>query len=228
MPGCAASAVSRSAGWIFNPAAGDNHIPLAPAGIAGRPPHSSPPGRPWPATRPRARASCPPCQVAPESISPRTSTSPSSAIFTSRPGSGRPTVPARDVERMVQRHQRGRLGHAIALDQRKAQPVPESLQLCRQRRAARDDRPELPAQRTVHPPEHPPAPQIDSPADASNLRRERGEARQQMRPQQLQHARHGNQHRDALAPDQLGRCAKVQAARRSGPRRPAAPGTTAP
>ena len=54
--------------------------------------------------------------------------------------------PRRDVEGMIQRDQRGRLGHTIALDERQAEAVPEGFEIAGQGGAAGDDGPELPSQ----------------------------------------------------------------------------------
>ena len=49
------------------------------------------------------------------------------------------------AERMVQRNQRRRFRQAVALNHDEAQPPPELLGLGIERRAAGDERPELPA-----------------------------------------------------------------------------------
>src|SRR5262249_32847298 len=64
-----------------------------------------------------------------------------------------------DLERMDDRHERRRLGHPVALYDGKAQPPPEGLSLLIQRRAARDERPELPAEAAMNVAEDQPTPQ---------------------------------------------------------------------
>ena len=109
-----------------------------------------------------------------------------------------PDRPRRNVEGMVQRYQRGGLRHAVALDQRKSQPVPEGFQVGWQRRSARDHRPELPSQRAVYAAKDPPPPPNRKPRRRVQLRRQRGESPQQMRAQQM------------FAPDQLGHARRLK------------------
>ena len=151
------SAASRSAGWMFMPAAVTMTSPLRPrkrsspdvvlvGEVAGGEPLAL-----------RAGAWRRSCQVALASMSPRTRISPSSVIRTSRPGSGFADGAVADVEGMVEGDERGGLGHAVALDQGEAEAVPEGFELGGQRGSAGDDGPELPAQRAVYAAEAPPA-----------------------------------------------------------------------
>ena len=64
--------------------------------------------------------------------------------------------PMPNLERMIQRHQRRRLRHPIALNHRNPHRSPERLQLTRQRRSPADQRPEPPPQPAMHPPQPPP------------------------------------------------------------------------
>src|SRR5689334_21746820 len=61
------------------------------------------------------------------------------------------------VERMVQCDQRGGFRHAVALDEREAEPRPELLQIGRERGASAHERPELPPEEAMLPAEVPPA-----------------------------------------------------------------------
>ena len=67
---------------------------------------------------------------------PRIRISPSSAIATSVPGSGRPTVPKRTRARRVERRGGARLGHAVALEHEHAAGVEELEDLAADRRGA--------------------------------------------------------------------------------------------
>ena len=123
-PGCAVIAASRSAGCMFSPRRSQSRRPCAQELQLASSPRARP-GRPWPATRLRA-CIAPPCHVAPASISPRTRISPSSPMLHLASRQRFADRPRSNVERVIQRHQRGRLGHAIALDQRIPQPIPEA------------------------------------------------------------------------------------------------------
>src|SRR5687768_3196101 len=58
---------------------------------------------------------------------------------------------------MIDADQRRGFGHAIALNHCKAEPAPKALGLGIQRRAARNERPKLPAKHPVNLPKSPPA-----------------------------------------------------------------------
>ena len=62
------------------------------------------------------------------------------------------------VEGMVERDERGGLGHAVALHEDESERVPELLQRARQRAAAGDEGPELEAELAMNGTEAPPAP----------------------------------------------------------------------
>ena len=62
------------------------------------------------------------------------------------------------VEGMIERDERGGLGHAVALHEHESQRVPELLQRARQRAAAGDEGPELEAELAMNGAEAPPAP----------------------------------------------------------------------
>ncbi len=96
------------------------------------------------ASHPGSRACNPPCCHTWEAIeSPRTRISPSAPICTSRPARRFTNAAPGNLERVVQRHQRGGLGHPITLDQRKAKGGPKALQVSRQGSSTGYKRPEL-------------------------------------------------------------------------------------
>ena len=124
--------------------------------------------------------------------------------------------PLRHVKRVVQRNQRGRFGHSVALHHHQTHRVPELLDRARQRPAARDDRPELQSHRPVHIAEPPPA-QQEGNAGCCTLWTCRAllksrQCRFDVRLQQRQHAWHGSQHRDALPPYRRNQPRRNQAA----------------
>jgi hypothetical protein len=120
------------------------------------------------------------------------------------------------VKRVVQRNQRGRFGHSVALHHHQTHRVPELFNRARQRPAARDDRPELQSHRPVHIAEPPPA-QQEGNAGCCTLWTCRAllksrQCRFDVRLQQRQHAWHGSQHRDALPPYRRNQPRRNQAA----------------
>ncbi len=79
-----------------------------------------------------------------------------------------------DVKGMIERDDRGGLGHAVTLDEHESERVPELLQRARQSAAAGDECPELQAELAMHGAESPPAqPRIGGPHARACARQDR-------------------------------------------------------
>src|SRR5262245_7079630 len=121
---------------------------------------------------------------------------------------------------MADRHERRRLGHPVALHDREAQPPPEGLSLFAQRRAARHERPELPAESTMNVTEDQPSLQkmfalsrLKPPQKLLQFAPRRVIA-VDLFAQSFELARHGGDYRDALAFDRIDDFRRVERARK--------------
>ena len=99
------------------------------------------------------------------------------------------------MERMIQRHDRRRLGQPVPLNDDESQSRPEFFELRIERRRPHHEAPELPSEQPVHsaipPPAHQPVRLIR--ARAPRL----GRDLQNILPHRFQNSRHRNQHRNA-------------------------------
>ena len=155
--GCSSIAASMSSGWMLTPRRSNNHLALAAQkpqlarflplrNVSGRQPFFL-----------RAGGARRPARWRSEIMGPRTSTSPSGASLTSRPAMRLADGALGHVEGMVERDERGGLGHAVALHQHESERVPELLKRPRQRAAAGDESPEFKTELAMHGAEAPPA-----------------------------------------------------------------------
>jgi hypothetical protein len=115
------------------------------------------------------------------------------------------------LEGMVERDERGRLRHAVALNQREAERVPEILELGGQRSAAADERPEFVTEKAMNPAKSPPALPDFFAGRSLNFRRELRIGGEQVGAEQIEHARHRADDGDALAVHRVDQALRLEA-----------------